>query len=369
MRGLNCGNCNRGSHPYVTAYEIAVKHGFHGTEEEWIDLMQSVYVARVTAKAGEVWSCSDSYETLVLMSQNKEVHLQTLDGKTAFLDGNDEEKITFRTQNYAADDGTVYDKYVLLKTGDGEYAVVDVSTDTGTITYDRLASDIQTSLGKADTALQEHQSLNSVVPRNQQSAKTFSYTQPIAIDGNGKLWGEEHKFVVNLTYNNTNTDKSSTDIYNAQNAGYIVVLHDSIGLEFPLEHSEQNKATFARAFDLTNSVNVITYTITGLTVSKENTGVSTSDPHLFITESYDGDYYWASKTSAQILAALEEAEEAGIHKHAVFIDHLGTQCNMCDYPSGSPLVVKFFTVDSANVIIYSISDTGLVTFVTVPIGS
>lgn len=157
MRGIRCRNCDgyRCAKPYVTAYEIAVKHGFHGTEKEWINTLNCIYLARVTARGGTDWDCSDTYEELAEMLEFKEVHLLTLDGRIAFLNGVTDEMMTFCTANYETDAGTVYDKYELGKTTPGDALTVNVSNETGIITLDRLAAGIQTSLAKADTAYQK----------------------------------------------------------------------------------------------------------------------------------------------------------------------------------------------------------------------
>ena len=154
MRGLNCSRCKNGG-PYITAYEIALKHGFVGTEEDWINTIGCIYLARVTARGSTDWDCSDTYEELLEQMETREVHLVTLDGRIAFLNGGTDEMMTFCTPTYNTAAGTVYDKYELGKTTPGDAMTVNVSSETGTITLDRLASGIQTSLGKADSAYQK----------------------------------------------------------------------------------------------------------------------------------------------------------------------------------------------------------------------
>ena len=152
MYGLNCRSKNS---PYVTAYEIALKHGFKGTEAEWIATIGCIYLARVNRKTGADWDCSDTFAELLKQHESKELHLATLDGKIAFLNGIEDNKITFCTTSYESDAGTVYDRYVMHASGYNDFEVVDVSNETGTITLDRLAAGIQTSLGKADSAYQK----------------------------------------------------------------------------------------------------------------------------------------------------------------------------------------------------------------------
>ena len=190
MFGIRCRNCdgNRGAQPYVTAYEIAVKHGYKGTEEEWINTIGCIYLARVTSRAGADWACSNTYEELAEMLEFKEVHLLTLDGRIAFLNGVTDDMMIFCTANYETNAGTVYDKYELGKTTPGDAEQIDVSNETGIITLDRLAEGIQTSLGKADTAYQKppegirFEHLQQSVQEDIQTAPII-YINLITVDG------------------------------------------------------------------------------------------------------------------------------------------------------------------------------------------
>ena len=71
MHGLNCGRCYGERGPYLTAYEIALKHGYEGSEEEWIETVQSIFVARVTSNNEVSWECDTSYEELLAMDEVK----------------------------------------------------------------------------------------------------------------------------------------------------------------------------------------------------------------------------------------------------------------------------------------------------------
>jgi hypothetical protein len=196
MFGIKCRDCDgkRCAKPYITAYEIAVKHGFQGTEEEWINTLECIYTAKVVAMYGQdnmYWESSDQYASLVAMSQLKELHLQTLDGKIAFLNGIVEGaggKVTFCTTTYETDDGTFYDKYELYESNDGMYSKINVSSETGVITIDRLAAGIQASLGKADSAYQKppegirFEHLQQSVQEDIQTAPII-YINLITVDG------------------------------------------------------------------------------------------------------------------------------------------------------------------------------------------
>ena len=95
-----------------------------------------------------------------------------------------------------------------------------------------LASAVQTSLGKADSAVQPAD-LAAYVPRGQQATKTSGQTQAVGIDANGKLWvepggsggGGVEKFYVHITQtqNGFVSDKSFTEISVADAAAKIIV--------------------------------------------------------------------------------------------------------------------------------------------------
>lgn len=159
MHGINCGNCdgNRGAQAYITAYDIAVKHGYEGSEKEWVESLQSVFVARVTANNQVYWECDTSYEELLARSAIQEVHLLTMEGRTAFLNGASENKLVFQTLPYEDEQiGNVYEMYEWVADGEQRVFWLDAyAPGQGAITKAMLASAVQTSLDKADTAYQK----------------------------------------------------------------------------------------------------------------------------------------------------------------------------------------------------------------------
>ena len=159
MHGIRCGNCdgNRGAQAYITAYDIAVKNGYTGTEKEWIESLQSVFVARVTANNQVYWECDTSYEELLARSAIQEVHLLTMEGRTAFLNGASENKLVFQTLPYEDEQiGNVYELYEWIADGEQRVFWLDAyAPGQGAITKAMLASAVQTSLDKADSAYQK----------------------------------------------------------------------------------------------------------------------------------------------------------------------------------------------------------------------
>lgn len=152
---MNCRNCNRGAHPYITAYEIAKKYGYKGTEKQWINSLQTVYLAHVTDEGTETWECDNTFEKLYELSEVVEVHLITLDGRTAFPSYRSDTLLVYRTPTYEAGTATVYELYQLTPTGSRRYVIDVDEQEAGSIAKSRLALDVQASLDKADTAYQE----------------------------------------------------------------------------------------------------------------------------------------------------------------------------------------------------------------------
>lgn len=76
--------------------------------------------------------------------------------------------------------------------------------------------------------------------------------------------GGSNLLVVSLNSSNV-PDTSSGDIYSAWQAGYIIKLRSSIGIEYELQHCTATKATFTTTINGTNVVIVDSYDIEGLT--------------------------------------------------------------------------------------------------------
>lgn len=177
MRGLSCGSCEgrRPAKPYVTAYEIAVKQGFRGSEREWIDKLQSVCLVRVLTAENGAWTCAETLEELLELAAVKEVHLLTKEGRTAFCSRIDNDEIRFRTPTYEAQTHTIYEEYTLTSAG-GTYEIVDVDDrDAGSVTKVMLAVEVQNTL---DGAIQA----------SAQATKSDNQTQAVGVDANGKLY-------------------------------------------------------------------------------------------------------------------------------------------------------------------------------------
>ena len=178
----NCQHCFAEEGPYITAYEIAVKNGFVGTEEDWVKTLQSVYVTKVKSKGAMDWECTDKYADLLELYTQYEVHLLTPEGRTAFCNGlvtdGATPRIRFQTLSYYDDDveGNVYEVYELYSNENGTFLLADAyAPGLESITKNMLATAVQNELDGA-------------VQSSDQAAKDVNQTQAVGIDSNGQLW-------------------------------------------------------------------------------------------------------------------------------------------------------------------------------------
>lgn len=108
-----------------------------------------------------------------------------------------------------------------------------------------------------------------------QAAKTAAMTQAVGVDANGRLWttpggggGGSNLLVVSLNSSGV-PDTSSSDIYSAWQAGYVIKLRSSIGIEYDLQHCTATAATFTTTINGSNAVIVDGYVIEGLTATHQ----------------------------------------------------------------------------------------------------
>lgn len=122
-----------------------------------------------------------------------------------------------------------------------------------------------------EAAVAEALSMVGILLAENQATKTAAMTQPVGVGPDGKLWttpggssGGSNLLVVSLNSNNV-PNTSSGDIYSAWQAGYVIKLRSSIGIEYELQHCTATKATFTTTINGTNVVIVDSYDIEGLT--------------------------------------------------------------------------------------------------------
>lgn len=194
MRGISCIGCPYRNKPYLTAYEIAVKHGFEGSEEDWIKTMQSVYTAKVLGESGFEFTCSDNYADLIEKSKVSELHMITPEGMIAFCHGISTSKIVFQTMPFDDDDlGSVYKQYEITSANACTFLYRDaVSPGQNSVTKSMLSNAVQASLDKADSALQN---IDDAVPRDKQIAKTATVNRKASIGSDGTLYYETPEII------------------------------------------------------------------------------------------------------------------------------------------------------------------------------
>ena len=218
MLNFPCENCPLAVSPYITAYEIAVKNGFQGTEADWVKTLQSVYVTKVKSKGAMDWSCTDKFADLVELSKTFEVHLLTPEGRTAFCNGlitdDTTDRIRFQTLSYYDEDvdGNVYEVYELYANENGTFLLADAyAPGLDSITKEMLSSQVTNELDgalqKSDQATRSEDQNHQVgvdpengdlwvkmptdyVKDSVQPSKTEAMTNQVGLDGQGQLWAE-----------------------------------------------------------------------------------------------------------------------------------------------------------------------------------
>ena len=167
----------------------------------------------------------------------------------------------------------------------------------------QLAAGVRASLDKADDA----------VRRNAQATKTATMTQAVGVDANGKLWatpggsgGGSGLIVVGIYYSDGtySTDTSSSDIYSAWAAGYVVKARDNLGIEYDLQNITATTATFFGIVDQSNALGAYTFTITGTTVTRYQTRV----PVAPVPSASDNGKFLTVSGSAYVLVSIPAAE-------------------------------------------------------------
>ena len=162
MRGLRCRNCDgrRDVQAYITAYDIAKKHGYTGTEAEWIASIGTVFVAKVVTQTPGAWTCDTSYEYLVAQKTAGKIIALAAEDTIAWL-VESEDDLIFATLPF--DDAT-YREYIL----DDE--------DTGTWTT-RASGSV----------------FSDYIPASVQPTKHAGMTCEVGLDENQQLWAEGYK--------------------------------------------------------------------------------------------------------------------------------------------------------------------------------
>ena len=159
MNGLR--GCH-GAKPYLTAYEIALRHGFTGSEEEWIRSIGTMRCVHVTGESGGTFTCDASLGQVRQMLADGFIPvLITVEGLPAFLSDVTGEVLSFSTGLIRDIDGDYYDCYSM---SGREYTVQKMtvsgseggggSIGPGSITFSLLNERLQEAVQSAESAVQ-----------------------------------------------------------------------------------------------------------------------------------------------------------------------------------------------------------------------
>ena len=164
MFGMNCRECGRRpGGAYLTAYQIALKYGFVGTEAQWIRSIGTMRSIHVTERSGGTFECDASLGQVLQMMEDGFIPvLITVEGLPAFLSDVTDEMLSFSTMLIQDLEGDYYDCYSM---SGREYTVerVTVSGSEGgggsigpnSITYNMLAQNVRNALDNAAEASQK----------------------------------------------------------------------------------------------------------------------------------------------------------------------------------------------------------------------
>lgn len=111
---------------------------------------------------------------------------------------------------------------------------------------------------------------------------------------------------VTLTYSGGTytTDTSSSDIYSAKQANYIIKLRDDLGIEYDLQSATSTTAIFSAAIDQSNAVGVVSFHIVGTTVTR----ITHSAPVVPIPSASDNGKFLTVANGAYTLTSVPAAE-------------------------------------------------------------
>ena len=252
--------------PYITAYAIAVKHGFKGSEEEWIRSIGSVLVVRATDMyPGEV----DNRGTFQTMTTLEEIEQHAAQGKLIALEANGElawmSQLTsgyakFAGAPYHADGKHCYTEFKVTAEGTGEFVAyvetadpvhwfeVHISATEDGFSTDKNAAKIYDAFSKGRLVLGvepggrmmqlyrcDSNSAWFTMVNYDQYEERFSLvtyrvenndvSQKYAVIGNGPADGGAQAVWVNFSHNGSvlTADMSCREIRDAANLGSIVL--------------------------------------------------------------------------------------------------------------------------------------------------
>ena len=155
-----CEPCGTG--PWITAYQIAVKYGYRGTEQEWINSLGQWKVIRATQASGNAFECDTLLSDVFAALEHGTVPVMIFgDRVLAFPTEGGDDYIGFGTLMYRDGGTDKYDVFTMSRRGNTmETRSVSGSggegwaPGTGDVKYMMLEETVRTSLEKAESAVQ-----------------------------------------------------------------------------------------------------------------------------------------------------------------------------------------------------------------------
>ena len=179
----DCGRNLRG--PYLTAYQIALKYGFRGTEEQWIRSIGTRRVARVTEISGNTFECDTSLGQVRLALEQGYLVDLVCNGTPAVITDEQDDYISFSTNLLRDENGDYYDVFTLSgRANTWERMRVSGSGESGgignkAVHINNLDDDLAGSIALANSAIQTLQHAYGFA--SQSAYDTFVEDYPAAI--------------------------------------------------------------------------------------------------------------------------------------------------------------------------------------------
>ena len=351
MRGLNCGSGPKKG-PYLTAYEIALRHGFVGTEEQWIRSIGTMRSIHVTEESGGTFECDASLGQVRQMMEDGFIPvLITVEGLPAFLSDAADDYLAFSTQVIRHTDGDEYDLYILSRENTVETVPVSGSGSggaigPGSVTYAMLHANVRAALDKADSAYQKP---TEGIPDTDMTEAVRASLEKADNSIQRTLAGipaDDLTAAVQASLAKADTAAQPGDL-----AGLV-----------------RKDAQATKTSGMTQRVGIDTEGHLWVLPQGEGEGSETVDSVEFISMTDSGGELSVNKTSEDIYEILDEGA-----KKLVLIDYAGRQCDLMKKPistgSGGYSDAKFWTYDDLNaqLILYAINSSGVVSDDTVDI--
>jgi hypothetical protein len=111
MHGKHC--CEHSGGPWISAYQIALKYGFRGSEAEWVRSIGTMRVANVTGVAGGTFQCDTSLGQIRNGMEDGYLTALVYEGIPAFVVDVQDDYVSWATNLLRDENGDYYDVYTM----------------------------------------------------------------------------------------------------------------------------------------------------------------------------------------------------------------------------------------------------------------